>query len=79
MLCGVQVRVTVNRTLQGYQQGVMVLTGLQESTGAQEQLESALQHTQQLELQLADQQSQATETLQAAEEVCLPSLESARS
>lgn len=43
--------------------------GMQASTGSQEQLDAALQHTQQLEQQLADQHQQAAETLHAAEEV----------
>lgn len=52
---------------------ILLAVILQGNQDAQEQLEAALQHAQQVEQQLAEQQQQAAETLQAAEEVSLHS------
>ena len=48
---------------------VLLVLMVQGSHDAQEQLQAALQHAQQVEQQLAEQQQQAAETLQAEEEV----------
>lgn len=44
---------------------------VQGNEDVQQQLQAALQHAQQVEQHMADQQQQAAETLQAAEEVGL--------